>query len=57
MGILIKIAVDKVHKTITKVIFEFYDFDIGQVSRMNKIGRPRMLAMVVFFKISIMAYI
>jgi hypothetical protein len=50
MGISIKIAVDKVDKTITKVIFDFYDFDIGQVSRMNKIGSPRMLATVVFSK-------
>jgi hypothetical protein len=50
MGISIKIAANKVDKTITKVIFDFYDFDIGQVSRTNKIGRPRMLVTVVFSK-------
>ena len=50
MGISVKIAVNKVDKTITKVVFDFYDFDIGQVSRTNKIGRPWTLATVVFSK-------
>jgi len=46
MGISIKIDADRIIKTITKVIFDFYDFDTNEVST-SKIGRPRMLAAVV----------